>query len=150
MRHPLPGHFHRQKAFIPLAIIASILALPSLPASQEAARAPIAHDQNTEQAPAAPRERISAEIASALDSGGPVQVIIYLDLPDPPASPARRKLEIARAQDNVLRGLTDKDFTMRWRYGMIPAWPAISTRPGLAKLSSLPGVCASISILRPT
>jgi hypothetical protein len=44
-----------------------------------------------------------------------------LDLPDPPDSPSRRKLEIGRAQDNVLRGLTDKDFMLRWRAGTVPA-----------------------------
>ncbi|HEU5181313.1 MAG TPA: MopE-related protein [Candidatus Polarisedimenticolia bacterium] len=74
-----------------------------------------------------------------MGAGGPVRVIIYLDLPDA-ASPSQRRADIARKQDEVLRALTANDFTIRWRYATVPALAGDLHAGGLAKLSALPGV----------
>ncbi len=69
-----------------------------------------------------------------------MRVIIYLDLPDHGLSGSQHKQEVARVQDDVLKGLTGKDFTMQWRYATIPALAGELHPPGLAKLAAHPRV----------
>jgi subtilase family protein/putative metal-binding protein len=84
---------------------------------------------------------ISEEVQAAAAAGQSPRVIIFLDLPEAAqGNPARRKEEVAQAQQRVLAALTDKEFVTRWRFETVPALAGEITAPGLAKLAGLPGV----------